>query len=40
MYHTEWQVLVGCIIGFILGIAWFLVIHLICTPFFPVVVSW
>lgn len=40
MYHTASQVLVGCTVGSVLGVAWFLFIHHICTPVFPVVVSW
>lgn len=39
-YHSHSQVLCGAVIGTILGIVWFIVVHLILTPFFPVIVSW
>lgn len=39
-YHSKAQVLCGMILGSALGIIWFLVTHLVLTPFFPVIVSW
>ncbi|XP_001607218.1 dolichyldiphosphatase 1 [Nasonia vitripennis] len=39
-YHSHSQVLCGAVIGTILGIVWFIVVHLVLTPFFPVIVSW
>ncbi|XP_058808907.1 dolichyldiphosphatase 1-like isoform X2 [Phymastichus coffea] len=39
-YHSHFQVLCGAILGIILGIVWFIVVHLVLTPFFPMIVSW
>jgi dolichyldiphosphatase len=39
-YHSHSQVLCGAIVGIILGIIWFTIVHLVLTPFFPVIVSW
>jgi membrane-associated phospholipid phosphatase len=39
-YHTVSQVVYGSLVGIFTGIAWFLVVHLLLTPFFPIIVSW
>ncbi|XP_012270244.1 dolichyldiphosphatase 1 [Orussus abietinus] len=39
-YHTMAQVLCGAIIGCVFGVTWFAIVHLILTPFFPVIVTW
>ncbi|XP_014228490.1 dolichyldiphosphatase 1-like [Trichogramma pretiosum] len=39
-YHSTSQVLWGTVIGSVLGIIWFVIVHLVLTPFFPVIVSW
>jgi len=39
-YHTFSQVLWGGIIGATLGVLWFLLVHCVLTPFFPIVSSW
>ncbi|KAJ8688637.1 hypothetical protein QAD02_024432 [Eretmocerus hayati] len=39
-YHSHSQVLWGSMIGAALGVIWFAVVHLLLTPFFPVIVSW
>ncbi|KAG5328909.1 DOPP1 Dolichyldiphosphatase, partial [Acromyrmex charruanus] len=40
LYHSNTQVIWGALIGIILGSAWFIIMHMILTPFFPIVVSW
>ncbi|XP_018312274.1 dolichyldiphosphatase 1 [Mycetomoellerius zeteki] len=40
LYHSNTQVVWGALIGITLGSAWFLIMHMILTPFFPIVVSW
>ncbi|KYM86086.1 PREDICTED: dolichyldiphosphatase 1-like [Atta cephalotes] len=40
LYHSNTQVIWGTLIGIILGLAWFIIMHMILTPFFPIVVSW
>ncbi|XP_046588302.1 dolichyldiphosphatase 1 isoform X2 [Neodiprion lecontei] len=39
-YHSIAQVLCGVIVGIFVGSVWFLVTHLVLTPFFPIIVSW
>ncbi|XP_046734717.1 dolichyldiphosphatase 1-like [Diprion similis] len=39
-YHSIAQVLCGVIVGIFVGSIWFLVTHLVLTPFFPIIVSW
>ncbi|XP_012259735.1 dolichyldiphosphatase 1-like [Athalia rosae] len=39
-YHSVSQVICGVLIGILVGIIWFLVTHLVLTPFFPTIVSW
>ncbi|XP_064616151.1 dolichyldiphosphatase 1-like [Liolophura sinensis] len=39
LYHTYSQVICGAIVGMILGGAWFCVVQLVLTPFFPVIAS-
>ncbi|XP_011499290.1 PREDICTED: dolichyldiphosphatase 1-like [Ceratosolen solmsi marchali] len=39
-YHSHSQVLCGAIIGIILGIIWFTIVHLVLTSYFPVIVTW
>ncbi|XP_014216566.1 dolichyldiphosphatase 1 [Copidosoma floridanum] len=39
-YHTYSQVTYGAIIGAIVGIAWFIFVHNILTPIFPVILTW
>eukprot|EP00106_Octopus_bimaculoides_P016015 XP_014783457.1 PREDICTED: dolichyldiphosphatase 1-like [Octopus bimaculoides] len=38
-YHFVSQVLCGALLGMILGAAWFCTVHLILTPFFPVIAA-
>lgn len=38
-YHYVSQVLFGSILGIFLGAAWFCTVHLVLTPFFPVIAS-
>lgn len=40
LYHSNTQVFFGALIGLALGTAWFIIVHMILTPFFPIVVSW
>jgi len=40
LYHSTTQVFCGALIGIVLGTAWFIIMHTILTPFFPIVVSW
>ncbi|KZC11839.1 PREDICTED: dolichyldiphosphatase 1-like [Dufourea novaeangliae] len=40
LYHSISQVLCGAFIGIILGVVWFLIMHIVLTPFFPIIVSW
>ena len=40
LYHSNTQVIWGALIGITLGSAWFIIMHMILTPFFPIVVSW
>lgn len=41
LYHTISQVIVGAIIGTSFGLLWFLLVHVILTPYiFPRIVSW
>ncbi|CAL1683113.1 unnamed protein product [Lasius platythorax] len=40
VYHSNTQVFFGALIGLALGTAWFIIVHTILTPFFPIVVSW
>uniref|UniRef100_A0A2P2I2I9 Dolichyldiphosphatase n=2 Tax=Hirondellea gigas TaxID=1518452 RepID=A0A2P2I2I9_9CRUS len=39
LYHSWAQVLVGAVLGVVLGVSWFAVVHLLLSPFFPIVVS-
>lgn len=40
LYHSNTQVFCGALIGIALGTAWFIIMHTILTPFFPIIVSW
>ncbi|KAL6441936.1 hypothetical protein ACFW04_002365 [Cataglyphis niger] len=40
LYHSITQIFFGALIGLALGIAWFIIVHMVLTPFFPIVVSW
>lgn len=40
LYHSWSQVLCGALVGGTLGAAWFIVVHIILTPMFPIVASW
>ncbi|XP_050447229.1 dolichyldiphosphatase 1-like [Cataglyphis hispanica] len=40
LYHSITQVFFGTLLGLALGIAWFIIVHTVLTPFFPIVVSW
>ncbi|XP_011689182.1 PREDICTED: dolichyldiphosphatase 1-like isoform X1 [Wasmannia auropunctata] len=40
LYHSNTQIFCGALIGIALGAAWFIIMHTILTPFFPIVVSW
>ncbi|CAK9296686.1 unnamed protein product [Gordionus sp. m RMFG-2023] len=40
LYHTPNQVLVGGILGFFLGLSWFILVQYILTPYFSYVCSW
>lgn len=39
-YHTMSQVFWGSLVGCFTGILWFMIVHFLLTPFFPIVVSW
>lgn len=39
-YHSIAQVFCGTVVGTVLGIAWFVITHVVLTPFFPMIVSW
>ncbi|XP_070163047.1 dolichyldiphosphatase 1 [Polyergus mexicanus] len=40
LYHSSTQVFFGALLGLSLGTAWFIIVHMVLTPFFPIVVSW
>lgn len=40
LYHTISQVICGALVGIILGAIWFIIIHVVLTPIFPIIVSW
>lgn len=40
LYHSWSQVLCGALVGILLGCGWFMLIHLVLTPLFPVIASW
>ncbi|XP_077262236.1 dolichyldiphosphatase 1 isoform X1 [Temnothorax americanus] len=40
LYHSNTQVFCGALIGIALGTAWFVIMHTVLTPLFPIVVSW
>ncbi|CAG9099723.1 hypothetical protein JYU34_002686 [Plutella xylostella] len=39
LYHTTLQVVVGAGVGFVFATIWFALVHKVCTPFFPQIVS-
>ena len=39
-YHTISQVGWGIVVGTLLAFAWFFVVHILLTPWFPVITSW
>lgn len=39
-YHSITQVFCGALIGIALGAAWFMIVHAVLTPIFPIIVSW
>lgn len=40
LYHSKSQVFCGALLGIALGTAWFIIVHTVLTPLFPIVVSW
>ncbi|XP_064649962.1 dolichyldiphosphatase 1-like [Lineus longissimus] len=39
-YHSPSQVVLGALTGLALGTLWFLIVHLVFTPFFPMIAAW
>ena len=39
-YHTISQVLCGAVIGSVVGGVWFVVVHKLMSPYFPIIAAW
>ena len=39
-YHTRSQVLCGVAVGAGAGLIWFLLVHLVLSPIFPIIANW